>query len=160
MVPLTLEHDVLSTTEMNPAGERWISKSADASPSRYMPLCKFDLRLHGELDRVERLERNWDAQGACPINSAIIDAARNLISSLPPTVKHQRAPVPAVVPMRKGNLQFEWHDGPRTLELEIETRSTVHYLKWHPEAGIEEEDVCPVDDTETLTALIQWFVEG
>ena len=67
--------------------------------------------------------------------------------------------MPAVVPMRKGNLQFEWHDGPRTLELEIEDPRTIHFLKWHPEAGIEEEDTCSISDADTVTALLEWFAK-
>lgn len=62
--------------------------------------------------------------------------------------------------MRKGNLQLEWHCGPRTLELEIESPTTIHYLKFHPEAAIEEEDFCDVSDADALARLIEWFVGG
>ena len=89
----------------------------------------------------------------------IIEAARELISALPGSIK-AKVKVPAVVPMRKGNLQFEWHDGPKTLELEIENPAIIHYLKWHSEAGIEEEEVRLIADTETVTGLIEWFVQG
>ena len=93
------------------------------------------------------------------MNPRIIAAAREFISTLPRSIK-AKAKIPAVVPMRKGNLQFEWHDGPKTLELEIESPGTIHYLKWHSEAGIEEEEICLIADTEIVTRLIEWFVEG
>ena len=56
--------------------------------------------------------------------------------------------------------QFEWHDGPRTLELEVEDPWTIHYLKWHSEAGIEEEEVCSITDAGTVIGLIEWFAKG
>jgi len=121
-------------------------------------LSEFDLAVGAELNRIAALKPNWDAQGALPIGPSIIDAARKLISRLPARVKADNGAIPSVVPMRKGNLQFEWHKGSKTLELEIEDPLTIHYLKYHPEAGVEEEDLCPVEDTDTLAGLIQWFV--
>ena len=36
----------------------------------------------------------------------------------------------------------------------------IHYLIWHSEAGIEEEDVCSITDADTVTGLLEWFVRG
>ena len=124
----------------------------------YVPLSGFDLTVNAKLDQIANLGRNWDAQGAYPIFPSIVEAARELISSLPAKIKTHANSIPAVVPMRKGNLQFEWHEGPKTLELEIESPTTIHYLKFQPDAGIEEEDLCAITDTDTVTGLIQWFV--
>jgi hypothetical protein len=77
-----------------------------------------------ELTRLAALKANWDAQGALPIDQTIIESARGFAEQLPDDV----VPPPAVVPMAKGNLQFEWHDGPRSLELEFEDAQTIHYL--------------------------------
>jgi hypothetical protein len=60
--------------------------------------------------------------------------------------------------MAKGNLQFEWHEGPRTLELEFENASTVHYLKWHPEEGLEDEGLFSLEEIDRALELIRWFV--
>ena len=114
---------------------------------------KFSEHIDRELNRLARLLPNWDAEGAQPIAPEIIAAARRFADQLP---KHL-APVPAVVPMSKGNLQFEWHDGPRSLELEFETPNTIHYLKWHPEEGLEEEDVFPTTDLAKAELLLRWF---
>jgi hypothetical protein len=91
-------------------------------------LSDFDLASEKELQRIALLRQNWDSQGARSVDSGIIAAARYMISALPERVK-SGVSVPAVVPMRKGNLQFEWHKGPKTLELEIESPNSVHYLK-------------------------------
>jgi hypothetical protein len=160
MVPITLDPEASSSDRMSPAYDQWISTTADPGLSRFAPLCYFDVAVSVELHRVAALEQNWDAQGAYPVTPSIIQAARRLISSLPSGIKNREGATPAVVPLRKGNLQFEWHKGPKTLELEIENPSTIHYLKFHPEAGIEEEDCCDITDTKTLAELIRWFVEG
>lgn len=112
--------------------------------------------LSRDLDRLAALEPNWDAQGAQPIHPAVIEAARRFIDALPPDL----ISAPAVVPMAKGNLQFEWHDGPRSLEFEVEDPVTIHYLRWHPEEGIEEENSFPLQDTSRAIALMDWFERG
>ncbi len=122
-------------------------------------LSTFDVAVKNELHRLASLQENWDSQGARSIDPQIIAAAAEFVSTLPSRLK-SRISAPAVVPMRKGNLQFEWHDGPRTLELEVEDPLTIHYLKWHSEAGIEEEEVCSMTDTDTVIGLIEWFARG
>ena len=58
------------------------------------------------------------------------------------------------------NLQFEWSAGRRSLELEIESPATIHYLKWDPNEKVEEEDVFNIGDTDRTVRLIQWFAKG
>ena len=158
MAPITLEPQTLSTPQARSTYDRWNSTTGQPDASGYVPLSEFDLAVNAKLDQIANLEQNWDAQGACSVYPSIIEAARELISSLPARIKAHASSIPAVVPMRKGNLQFEWHEGPKTLELEIESPSTIHYLKFHPNAGIEKEDLCAITDTDTVAGLIQWFV--
>ena len=120
---------------------------------------EFDLAIGKGLYRIASLPNNWDSEGACSIDPEVIEAARDFVARLPSRLK-SNIPIPAVVPMRKGNLQFEWHDGPRSLELEIEDPRTIHYLKWHAEAGIEEENACSISDTVTILQLLDWFAKG
>ena len=109
-----------------------------------------------ELDRMACLPANWDAEGSVPIDPAIIQAARDFIARLPDNL----ANAPAVVPRSGGNLQFEWSDGLRSLELEIETPQTIHYLKWSPAEAIEEEGLFPIDDIGRAVLLIDWIAKG
>lgn len=120
----------------------------------YVP--DFEKRVNEALDQLAALEPNWDAQGARSIDPVVIDAARKLVKCLPKNLIW----LPAVVPMAKGNLQFEWHEGPRTLELEFEAPNTIHYLKWHPEVGVEDEGTFPLADISRVVALIRWFTRG
>ena len=117
---------------------------------------EFKTVINQELDRLASLPPNWDAEGAPRIDAEIIRAAREFASMLPENI----ASTPAVVPSAAGNLQFEWDDGTRSLELEVETTSTIHYLKWHPEEGIEEEDFFDIHDVDRAVSLIRWFMRG
>ncbi len=117
---------------------------------------EFRASIEHDLDRLASLPANWDREGAPRIDPAIIQAARNFIARLPANV----APIPAVVPSAAGNLQFEWSAGRRSLELEIEDPSTIHFLKWDPNEKVEEEDVFNIEDTDRTVRLIQWFVRG
>ena len=149
MTPLTLDVDQgTSTDSTGNKYDRW------ESAAYYAP--DFQRTVNRELDRLGQLEPNWDAEGAESIDAAVIDAARTLISRLPENI----ASTPAVVPMRKGNLQFEWNAGPLSLELEIEDPQTIHYLKWDSNEGIEDEDTFPIDDTDRAEALIRWFMRS
>jgi hypothetical protein len=113
-------------------------------------------RVNAELDRLAALPKNWDAQGANATDRQVIAAARRFIAVLPKNV----AGIPAVVPMAKGNLQFEWHEGPRSLELEIESPELVHYLKWDSQDGVEEEGTYSISDVEQSVRLVRWFHRG
>jgi hypothetical protein len=109
-----------------------------------------------ELDRLSQLPQNWDGYGAPAINPAILTAARWFIQALPENLVYR----PRVVPMSTGNLQFEWHDGSKVLELEFETPGAIHFLQWHPEAGVAEEESFSATDVGRAVDLIQWFLSG
>jgi|SRR3972149_11498032 len=147
MTPTTLDIDELETRPAETEFSYWV-------PGCYSP--DFEDRVNNDLDRLSALPENWDLEGAKPIDPAIIDAARRLIAELPDNI----AKIPAVVPSADGNLQFEWSEGSRLLELEIETPTTIHYLKWYPEEGIEEEDVFDINNIARAVSLIQWFMRG
>ena len=106
-----------------------------------------------QLDDMAKLQPNWDGYGAPSIRPDLIDAAKRLIAALPSDFANR----PLVVPMSTGNLQFEWHKGPKILELEFETPSQIHFLQWHPTAHVEEEGLVPAEDVGRVAELIQWF---
>jgi hypothetical protein len=105
------------------------------------------------LEALKSLPADWSGSGAVPIDRQVIRAAELFILSLPSNV----TATPRVMPMMGGRLQFEWHRGNRSLELEFESSDRVHYLKWDSDAGVEEEDVISVEDMGTVHALLQWF---
>jgi hypothetical protein len=165
MPPTAPELELSTTSRVSSGYDDWKTPTNWSSSEDYVrfpPLdltSAFDRAINAALDCLAALKPNWDADGANPISPGIIEAAREFMRRLPNSMK-AAGNIPAVTPMRKGNLQFEWHDGPKTLELEIENPQTIHYLKWHSEAGIEEEEFCEISDAETVTELIRWFLEG
>lgn len=129
-------------------GEHWLLAG------HYDP--EFVSGVEAKLDDLGRLGANWDSYGAAPVDPNVIAAARALIRSLPENIAYR----PRVVPLSSGGLQFEWHEGTKVLELELENPQTIHYLQWHPERQVEEEDSFPVTDREKVIDLIQWFMSG
>jgi hypothetical protein len=105
------------------------------------------------LQQIQALPPNWNGYNASPICHQTIEAARDFILNLPSDI----ATAPKVVPMTKGRLQFEWHRGNRSLELEFESAHKLHYLKWDSDAGIEDEGVISVHDTDKIHTLLRWF---
>jgi hypothetical protein len=112
--------------------------------------------MHRELDELARLDRNWNGYQAAPIDPATIATARRLADQL----DLSEAGIPQVVPMTHGRLQFEWHRGTRSLELELESSALVRYLKWDSSLGLSEEDTLPSEDMVRLQALLIWFAAG
>ena len=116
MTPTTLERDVSTTDTRADDYQDWYSVEYQAP--------RFGTVINQELDKLALLTQNWDAEGAPPMDPKIIEATRDFISKLPQNI----ASTPAVVPSGAGNLQLEWHEGPRSLGLEVETISMIHYL--------------------------------
>ncbi|MGO9596670.1 MAG: hypothetical protein ACLP7Q_01465 [Isosphaeraceae bacterium] len=106
-----------------------------------------------DLQRLRALPPNWSGYGDAAIDRGVIRAAEDFILSLPTDI----ITTPKAVPMTRGRLQFEWHRGDRSLELEFETSDRLHYLKWDSDTNIEEENVISVSDTDTIHSLLRWF---
>jgi hypothetical protein len=143
-----IRHKGLTQPRRGRATESWL-RAGHYDPDFTTAVC-------AELDRLSQLVKNWDHYGAPPIDPAIIAAARAFIEALPENLAYR----PHVVPMSPGNLQFEWHHEGKILELEFETAKTIHFLQWHPQAGVEEEATFPASDIDKAVDLIQWFMSG
>ena len=124
-----------------------------ASPADPAPAAEIERAVRAKIDRLAAVEPNWDGYGAPALDRDIIDAARQFVGRLVSYITVQ----PLVVPLSNGALQLEWHQGQKILELEIEDPTTIHYLKWDPTAGLQEEDVFPIGDTAKAASLIDWF---
>jgi hypothetical protein len=110
-------------------------------------------RLQNALDDLENLPPNWNGYGAEIIDRDIIESARRVVDQLPTDMVEP----PKVVPMTRGRLQFEWHRGSRSLELEFETPESIHFLKWDSDRRIDDENVIATADVEEITRLMNWF---
>lgn len=115
-----------------------------------------------QLDSLAPFPPNWDGYGAPPFKAETIAAVRRFLRSLPPGafVRTATGRLPAVVPLSSGAIQLEWHMEDRVLELEFETPSLIHYLKWCPQAGIEAEGTYPAGDERQSSRRIAWVLSG
>ncbi|MCO6458297.1 MAG: hypothetical protein J5I93_23570 [Pirellulaceae bacterium] len=113
------------------------------------------IQLKNQLDRLLRLEANWDGFAGHPISREIIASAKTLISSLPriPECAH-------VAPISSGRLQIEWHRGNRSIELEFESPNSICFLKCDDDDALSVEDTISASDVEAVTGLLDWFNNG
>ena len=112
------------------------------------------MRTEQDIDGLARLKANWDGYASAPLNPDILASARKLIRSL---ARQFPIAIPNVIPMTGGRMQFEWHKGRKSLELEIEDAETIHYLKWDPGQDFQEEGSYSILDTARSIVLLQWF---
>jgi hypothetical protein len=106
-----------------------------------------------QLDRLRDLSEGWNGYGAPVIDRITIEAAKQFVNDLP----DDAITTPLVVPMTRGRLQFEWHRGNRSLELEFENPRRINYLKVDDDTGVEEEDSLYLWQARELFELIHWF---
>jgi hypothetical protein len=122
----------------------------------------------GRLDELAAFPDNWDGYGAARPAPAMVAAVRRFLTRLgdeqgdlllkPGT--EADCLLPRVVPLSSGAIQLEWDIADRGLELEFETPETVHYLKWQPAAGVEDEGVYLAADLGRSADLIRWVLYG
>ncbi len=117
------------------------------------------------VDRLSRLQDNWNGYGAKPLDPGLIAQVRAFVSDLP---SHLYKPVnddpmpaaPFAVAVAAGSIQLEWHVGDRLLELEFEKSGAISYLRWWPQVGVEDENSYPASDAAKSVALIEWALHG
>lgn len=106
-----------------------------------------------QIRQLSTLRRNWNGYGAAPISPVRVKAAATIVRNAPSRFWTGVF----VIPMTEGRLQLEWHDGRRSLELEFEDDTSIRYLKWDPQQGVEEEGVIQTADTDRISDLLSWF---
>lgn len=106
-------------------------------------------RVHEMVEELTELEPGWDGEDAPISMEAIVLAYKVVTECLPFAI-----PMPKVVPMARGNLQFEWYSDGVGLELEIEPPG-VHILKVWDEGECMEEIIGDLDAAEEAAT---WFI--
>lgn len=124
--------------------------------------------LGPKLDDLAAFPDGWDGYGARRFTPAMVAAVRAFLTRLgeergdlllkPYT--EAECLLPDVVPLSSGAIQLDWRVEDRGLELEFETPDLIHYLKWCPARGVEEEDVYLAADLGRSADLIRWVLTG
>ena len=82
-------------------------------------------RVLAHLDTLPALGENWDGCGGTSPRPEAVDAAKSFISDL---AAGTTVAAPHVSPMRTGGVLFAWENGPRQLEVEINTPESGSYV--------------------------------
>lgn len=126
----------------------YLAESVDASADQVK------LDVISDILRLRLLESDWDGAGAEIINVRSIERAVSFVRQMPTS----HTIIPVVVPMSGGRLQLEWHTKTRSLELEFESPSQIHYLKCDEETGFDEEDVLSSpEEWNIANELVAWI---
>lgn len=104
-----------------------------------------------------KLEDNWDGYNAEPLDPKIIAVAREIAGVMPKVMFETAQPVP----MSNGRVQFEWHEGGRSLEVEVNAPDVIVYLKCPVDADEStwEEDEAVVNGP-GMRRLFDWWMRG
>lgn len=98
----------------------------------------------------EQLPMNWDSYGSRRVADAVIRNAIDLVMTT-----FDLGPVPRILPVSGGGVQFEWEKGERELEIEILPDLRIEYLL--AENG---EPVEPRRDFKSIDDLLSWLIYG
>lgn len=110
--------------------------------------------LADAIEGLADLKENWNGYKAEPISLLAIRLAHGFAAGMPDHIVGN----PKVVPMTRGRLQFEWHRGNRSLEIEFGDGDELIYLKW--DSVVAEEGSFHWLDRKTTTRLLKWFAES
>ena len=151
MSPATLDRDFVDTTSV---------AVTEIVPDRWQKVRNYDPAfaeyVAGQIARLRGFAPGWDSRRAPALDTRVLDAAERLLMEMEPHITTR----PLIVPLVNGAVQIEWHDGPKLLELEFEGPETIHYLKWHPDTGVEDEAFARVADRDAVRALLSWFSQA
>ena len=105
-------------------------------------------------DELKNLNQVWgnDSQD---VNLLIINNAENVYNEL---IKSHLNP-DLILPLTNGNIQFEWHNGNKSLELEFISDQEIHYFKYWSNEFAPEEDVLKTKDTYKIIRLVRYFLQ-
>ncbi len=113
------------------------------------------------IDKIEKLETNWDSYNSSSISNIVCDNARWCVSILPDDLIS-----PHICPCSGGeSIQLEWYLNGKELELEIR-EDNISYLKVFncrriEESRMEEEEIKLVKDENNekeINKLINWLI--
>jgi hypothetical protein len=100
------------------------------------------------LRELARMPQNWDGYDSPPLTTGASHTAMELLAAIGDALTGSR-----IAPVSGGGVQFEWHIGPRELELEILPDGSIQFLIVAGDQ-MQEGDVVT---RATLEALLRWL---
>lgn len=106
-----------------------------AAPSNVVPIravnrrylvqshyANWKLRAEERLNELVSLEQNWDGYGAGPVLFTTASFAIRVLEA----ICFDDTSVPEIIPGTSGDLQIEWHEGNRDIEIHVIAPNRVH----------------------------------
>jgi hypothetical protein len=98
----------------------------------------------------EQLQANWDSYGSPRVADAVIRKAIDVVMAT-----FDFGPLPRILPVSGGGIQFEWEKGGRELEIEIHPDLQIEYLLVN-----EGDTVEPPRVFTSVDELLSWLMYG
>lgn len=148
---------VEATASERPSFEETSSESRITTPG-YQQKAKQLSSISSKILSFRHLKKNWDFYDACPINYATIVTGIEFIQHLLNWISDYDLDIdaPFVAPRPDGELQFEWEDEYKYLEIGISPNNHKYeYVAMNDYTGFEDEG--ETSSEETLTSLLRWY---
>lgn len=104
------------------------------APTKNGAAAKLEAYVDAELAKIKTLEPGWAGDGTEAISPEVAALAKSFILSL---FRETGVRNPYVLPAAEGGIQFEWHDGARSLEFEVLPDKNVIFCLFDPETSTE-----------------------
>ena len=123
--------------------------SAEGIPSTAS--CDWIEQAARQFRAIAKLPHGWDSYGSPPPNVEKLEAGWRLLLCL---CQAGDLPKPHINPTRDGGVQFDWEEGPRYCEIEVQGAGEASYLWRDDAAAVEEEGT--ISEGEPLDAIVQF----
>jgi hypothetical protein len=98
--------------------------------------CEWLEQAARQFQAIASLPHGWDSYGSPPPDVGKLEAGWRLLLRL---CVAGDLPKPYINPTRDGGVQFEWEDGPRYFEVEVQRAAEATYF-WRDDAAAVEEE--------------------
>jgi len=162
----TLPYEAMLTERQQPAYQVWTqSRSGQALSAEIddtIPMAPWVIDMLSKIQELCALETNWDSYGSPPPSVAVMAEALILLQRAECGLRHSPSedaaiPIPTVVPLSGGGLQFEWQTPLKELELEFFEDQPPTALAVDTSTGWEGEVTFDPDDSTTICNLLAWL---
>ena len=106
--------------------------------------------------QFQSLQDNWDSYGSHRPSFNVIRSAVSILLK----VTLDDPPMPRIVPVPGGGIQFEWRKGRRELEIEVRPDGSIEYLKIEGGNPFGDGEELELPSTANVESLLFWLIAG
>ncbi len=134
--------------------ESFYNRNSGTTKKKKRTRSKKNNKLLEQINNLSKLEAGWDGPHSKQINSLIIKAAKDLITSMSSLIDISST---RIVPVSLGSLQIEVKGkNNKELELQFLDDQTISYLMWDAENSFNESKEVPLNEVWKIKNLFKW----